>query len=260
MASGTRPVKTDRRDVAALAEANRHGWYRATHRVSATQRDTRQILRSRRLLVQQRTGTISSDAVAAASIRLSLARAAVATTVPARLARLVLPPTLADDARAAGGRPPTLTTEIHTIDARVRPARRADPIVTRAADGAGRRPRRRDRPSARSSIRVDALPRTRGKSVPLSGSVPREDSSAERRHRGHITKAGPARAARLCIQAAWTCWRSPRQRATPDVGRAPGRASRRRIAFVALARLLSRILYAVWRDRSSFDVTRFATT
>ena len=44
----TRRVKTDRRDVAALAEANRRGWYRATHRVSAMQRETRQILRSRR--------------------------------------------------------------------------------------------------------------------------------------------------------------------------------------------------------------------
>jgi transposase len=33
-----RKVKTDRRDVAALAEANRRGWYRAVHRVSAAQR------------------------------------------------------------------------------------------------------------------------------------------------------------------------------------------------------------------------------
>src|SRR5690348_16550255 len=41
-----RRVKTDRRDVAALAEANRHGWYRATHRVSAEQRARRQILGS----------------------------------------------------------------------------------------------------------------------------------------------------------------------------------------------------------------------
>lgn len=51
-----RKVKTDRRDVAALAEANRRGWYRATHRVSAAQRDVRQVLRSRRLLVQMRPG------------------------------------------------------------------------------------------------------------------------------------------------------------------------------------------------------------
>ena len=46
-----RKVKTDRRDVAALAEANRRGWYRATHRVSAPQRALRQILCSRRQLV-----------------------------------------------------------------------------------------------------------------------------------------------------------------------------------------------------------------
>ena len=55
----TRRVKTDRRDVAALAEANRRGWYRRTHRVSAAQRDTRQLLRSRRFLVQSRSGTVS---------------------------------------------------------------------------------------------------------------------------------------------------------------------------------------------------------
>src|SRR5215208_1283805 len=55
----TRRIKTDRRDVAALAEANRRGWYRPTHRVSATQRETRQILRSRRLLVQQRASLVS---------------------------------------------------------------------------------------------------------------------------------------------------------------------------------------------------------
>jgi transposase len=54
-----RKVKTDRRDVAALADANRHGWYRATHRVSTDQRALRQVLRSRRRLVQMRSGTIA---------------------------------------------------------------------------------------------------------------------------------------------------------------------------------------------------------
>ena len=44
----TRRIKTDRRDVAALAEANRRGWYRVAHRTSAAQRETTQILRARR--------------------------------------------------------------------------------------------------------------------------------------------------------------------------------------------------------------------
>ena len=55
----TRKVKTDRRDAIALAEANRRGWYRPTHRVSATQRETRQILRVRRLLVSTRSSSVS---------------------------------------------------------------------------------------------------------------------------------------------------------------------------------------------------------
>src|SRR5258705_8948362 len=54
-----RKVKTDRRDVAALAEANRRGWYRATHRVSGPQRALRQVLRSRRRLGQMRSGAIA---------------------------------------------------------------------------------------------------------------------------------------------------------------------------------------------------------
>ena len=53
-----RKVKTDRRDVAALAEANRQGWYRPAYRTSAPQRALRQVLRARRQLVSMRSGTI----------------------------------------------------------------------------------------------------------------------------------------------------------------------------------------------------------
>jgi transposase len=90
------------------------------------------------------------------------------------------------------------------------------------------------------------------------GLVPREDSSAERRHRGHITKAGPSELRSLLIQAAWVCWRhggSGTLRAWTD-----GIAARRgkRIAVVALARRLSRILFAVWRDDTTFDLKKLA--
>src|SRR5207249_301536 len=47
------------RDVAALAEANRRGWYRAVHRVAALQRAVRRDLQVRRVLIHQRTQTIS---------------------------------------------------------------------------------------------------------------------------------------------------------------------------------------------------------
>ena len=114
----TRRVKTDRRDVAALAEANRRGWYRATHRASAAQRETKQILRSRRLLVQQRAGAVS---LMRSLLRQSGYRLASGSceTVPARVARLAVPPELAETLAPLCRQIAMLTTEIHTIDARL---------------------------------------------------------------------------------------------------------------------------------------------
>jgi transposase len=56
------------------------------------------------------------------------------------------------------------------------------------------------------------------------GLVPREDSSAERRHKGRITKAGPSVLRSLLIQASWSLWRGA----------------------------LCRTLYAMWRDDVAF--------
>ena len=53
-------AKTDRRDVRALAEANRRGWFKAVHRVSAAQRQVRQALAMRSTLVRTRTQIINT--------------------------------------------------------------------------------------------------------------------------------------------------------------------------------------------------------
>ena len=55
----SRRIKTDHRDVAALAEACRLGIYRAAHRVSAAQRARRRVVRVREQLVRMRTQTIN---------------------------------------------------------------------------------------------------------------------------------------------------------------------------------------------------------
>ena len=55
----SRKIKTDRRDVAALAEACRTGVYRHAHRASASARASRQRLRVRAHCVRQRTATIN---------------------------------------------------------------------------------------------------------------------------------------------------------------------------------------------------------
>ena len=94
-------VKTDRRDVAALAEANRRGWYRAAHRASAAQRETKQILRTRRLLVQHADRRGAVCCARCCGKRAIASAPAAARRCPRALARLALPAALARDAGAA---------------------------------------------------------------------------------------------------------------------------------------------------------------
>ena len=251
----TRRIKTDRRDVAALAEANRRGWYRATHRVSAAQRALRQQLRSRRLLVQMRSGTI---ALIRSLLRQSGYRLASGSSerVPRRLAQLVLPADLAATIAPLRRTVSTVTTEIAAMDARLQTQAEADPIVRRlqSVPGVG--------PVVALTFRafVDDVARfaSAGQVSAAIGLVPHEDSSAERRHRGHITKAGPRELRSLLVQAAWVCWRSKASASLRAwVERLAGRRGKR-IAVVALARRLSRILFALWRDQSVFDAATLA--
>jgi transposase len=244
-----RKVKTDRRDVAALGEANRRGWYRATYRVSAPQRALRQVLRTRRQLVQIRSGTIALLRSLLRQRGYRLASGA-AETVPVRLARLVLPEDLAETLAPLRRMIETVTEEIGLVEARLDGPAQADPIVQRlqSVPGVG--------PIVALTFRafVDDVGRFRSAAQVSAaiGLVPREDSSAERRHRGHITKAGPRELRSLLVQAAWACWRSKGSGTLRAwVERLAARRGRR-IAIVALARRLSRILYALWRDQSMF--------
>lgn len=83
--------------------------------------------------------------------------------------------------------------------------------------------------------------------------MPCEDSSGERQRRGRITKAGPTTVRSLLIQAAWVVWRQ-RHRSGPLDAWGEHLAARRgrRLAVVALARRLTRILYALWRDGTEY--------
>lgn len=93
-----------------------------------------------------------------------------------------------------------------------------------------------------------------GRASAFLGLVPSEDSPAERQHKGSITKAGPRELRSLLVQAGWVIWRGRTAAGAALRVWAQALAARRgrRIAVVALARRLSRILYALWRDRVDF--------
>ena len=245
----SRKVKTDQRDVTALAEANRRGWYRPAHRGSPEQRGIRQVLRTRRHLVGMRSGTVS---LLRSLLRQQGYRLASGSCerVPARLDRLALPDALRETVTPLRRLIDIVTTELAAVDARLAALTAADPVVAQlqSVPGVG--------PVVAVTFRatLDRVERfaTASQVSAALGLVPREDSSAERQHRGHITKAGPRELRSLLVQAAWVCWRSAGSamlRAWTD--RVAARRGKR-IAVVALARRLSRILFALWRDGTTF--------
>lgn len=91
------------------------------------------------------------------------------------------------------------------------------------------------------------------------GLVPGERQSSERQHRTSITKAGSAAVRRTLIQAAWAARRArgnhPMLAWTLEVEKRRGK----HIATVALARKIAGILYALWRDGTTYRASKAAT-
>jgi transposase len=251
-----RAVKTDRRDVAALAEACRLGIYRRAHRVSAAQRRVRRQLRIREQLVRIRTQLIN---LLRAQLRQEGHRlgSGASETVAARCRALALPRALAHDLRPLLGMLDRVGARIAVADRAVRRCATADPIATRlmTAPGVG--------PIVALTYRavLDDVSRF-GDAQQVAayvGLIPREDSSGTRHRKGSITKAGPSSLRVALIQAAWGVWRQRQGRAALHawVERLAARRGRR-IAIVALARRLARTLYAMWRDETEYAAVPIA--
>ncbi len=91
------------------------------------------------------------------------------------------------------------------------------------------------------------------------GLVPGERSSGDRKRITSITKAGSPKMRWALIQACWVARRW--SRSDPMVRWAEEIELRRgkRIAIVALARKMAGIMYAIWRDGSTYDSQRGAS-
>lgn len=249
-----RRIKTDERDVTALADANRLGVFRRAHRVSPAQRQVRRELIVRKHLVRMRTGTISLLRAVLRQEGLRLPSGS-ADRILTRLASVTIP--AAVEAVIA-----PLRTVIAELNARLTEAEtqvdaRAseDPVVQRlmTAPGVG--------PVVALGFRavLDDPDRFGGDARRASafvGLVPAEDSSGERQHRGHITKTGPTELRALLVQASWVIWRGTSAAGAALRTWAHALAARRgrRIAIIALARRLTRILVAMWRDGTDFTI------
>jgi len=90
------------------------------------------------------------------------------------------------------------------------------------------------------------------------GLTPGERSSSTKVRRTGLTKAGSKKVRWALIQAAWCAWRT--RPGDPMVQWAQRVADRRSrfVAVVGLARKLAGILYAIWRDGSTYDPSKGA--
>jgi transposase len=256
--SRTRKVKTDKRDVAALAVACRRGIYRAAHRASAAARTLRQTMRVRQQLVQVRSGLINllRSVLRQEGLRLP---SGSAERVLQRLDQVAVPAAVTAVLESLRAVISHLTSTLATADEAVEARATADAVTQRlmTAPGVG--------PIVALTFQgvMDAPERfggDAGRATAFVGLVPSEDSSAERQRKGHITKTGPGDLRALLVQASWVIWRG-RSAAGADLRTwAQALAARRgrRIAIIALARRLTRVLYAMWRDQTEFTPRRRA--
>lgn len=250
----SRRIKTDRRDAIALGEANRLGIYRAAHRVSASQRTVRRQLQVRDQLVRMRTqminllrGQLRSEGLRVRSGRAENFVARYHAVAASATLRAVLEPLV--QALSA------LEPLIAAADAWAHATAHGDPVARRLMTAPGVGPIT----SLTFQAVLDTVTRFGGPGAVSAylGLVPQEDTSADRQRRGPITKAGPSRIRAVLVQASWTVWRCPGGSATLHawVHRLADRRGKR-IAIVALARRLARILFAMWRDGRDFVPAR----
>ncbi len=85
------------------------------------------------------------------------------------------------------------------------------------------------------------------------GLTPGEDSSSDRRRITSITKAGSSAARWILVQAAWCAMRTRARHPMCDWAREVARRRGMPKAIVALARKIAGILFALWRDGTSYD-------
>ena len=137
-----RKVKTDRRDVAALAEANRRGWYRARigRRRPSARRDSACAPGASWCRCERARSVCSDRCYGNPAIGCRPGDA----SVPARLARVMLPTRWSRPSPRSRRLIAVLTTEIRWIDLRLKARVAAIRSSPRLTDRAGCRPGRGD--------------------------------------------------------------------------------------------------------------------
>jgi transposase len=249
---GARGIKTDRRDAQVLSEVSCRIELPSVHVPTDLARQRRSMCGMREELIRARTALINcvrgwartqllnvrSGHPETFSKRISDAALSSPDGLPAYVARLCA----SVDA---------LNEQIHRADDELLQLAEHDPVCRRLMSIPGIGPV--------SSMRfvaaiddVSRFPRAHAVQAFL-GLTPGESSSSKKQRRTGITKAGPPAVRRALVQAAWNLRRiqphNPISQWASQIEQRRGKF----IATVAVARKLAGIMYALWRDGSTYQ-------
>jgi transposase len=250
---GSRGVKNDQKDARVLSEVSCRIDLPSVHIPSAASRTLKSMCGARDVLVGTRTRVINN---VRGWLRTQLWRLRTGATetfadrvrAQAKTSELDLPDHVVRQLRVIE----LLNVELKEADAEVRRIAKEHPVCRRLMTVPGVGPVT----AVRFLAALDRCERFGSAHAVQSylGLTPGERSSSERERRTGITKAGPSSLRWNLVQAAWSAWRQPDE---PMVQWAHQIAERRgkQIAVVALARKIAGILYALWRDGTTYRST-----
>lgn len=249
---GDRGVKNDQRDARQLSQASWQTDVPSVHIPSAAARELKSICGARDVLVATQRNLsnnvrgwlrtqlwkLPSGTMATLPERLRTHAQASQRELPEHIERqLTMLTQVTEQVQAANKQARRLATE-HSVCRRLMTVPGVGPITSLRFVAAIDDPRRF--PTAH---RVQSY----------VGLTPGEHSSSQRERKTGITKAGPSELRRCLVQAAWSVMLSRRSHPMLEWGRQIAQRRSRPVAVVALARKLAGILFAIWRDGTTYE-------
>lgn len=252
---GARRTKTDRRDAQVLSEVSSRIDLPSVHIPSKRSREWKTICGMREALVHSRTQLINNVRgwLRGQGVRI---RRGTPVSFATRVRELEAVPSYVESQLAVIE---VLCVQIKVAERNIKKLAESDPVCVRlmTVPGVGPITSLRFVSALDEAVRFPSAHRAES----YLGLVPGESSSSESQHRLSITKAGQSGTRWTLVQAAWSLrigCRSERARPLQLWANEVEKRRGRRIATVALARKLAGILFAIWRDGTTFDPARSA--
>jgi transposase len=249
---GARGVKNDRRDAQLLSEVSCRIELPSVHLPSERSRQLKSMCKSRDILITSRTKLVNNVRGWLRTMTIRITGRSPATfprAVRQKLTELSLeiPSHIERTLTAIEA----LTEQIKESDQELAQLARNDEVCKRmmSVPGVG------VVTAVRYRAALDICGRFGGAHAVQSylGLTPGESSSGERVLRTGITKAGSAPVRHVLIQAAWSAWRTRPNDPMVQWARRIGERRPKFVAVTALARKIAGILFAIWRDGSTYD-------